>query len=358
MLFKDGLENLIDAYESTWISSSGKYLEKSRNQLEEIIGSNVILVSNGTTAMSCVVEALRFKHPDIDQVIVPSNVYVAAWNMFISSGKYDLISVDSDLDTWNYKMDDLEEAMEKYPKAAILCVHNISSIINVDSLKERYPDRIFVEDNCEGFLGSYSGKRTGTSSLCSSSSFFANKSITSGEGGIFVTKDLKILKHIKSYINQGNSPEKYIHSMLGYNYRMTNIQAAILLSQIENLEKIMQQKRRVFERYSKNFKGTRINPQKQETGTVSSFWMYGIKFDKKIASKVAALLNDVGIETRPMFKVFDEHSFLKKKITPFKTVQNSRELQESCLILPSYPSLSDEDVDEISESVKSALNYV
>ena len=121
---------------------------------------------------------------------------------------------------------------------AILVVHNIGNIINVPKLKLEFPNTVILEDNCEGFLGKYDNKYTGTESFASSISFFGNKTITSGEGGAFITNDDDVFEYINKIKSQGQSNEKFIHDVLGYNYRMTNIQAAILYGQLDSLSEI------------------------------------------------------------------------------------------------------------------------
>ena len=117
-----------------------------------------------------------------------------------------------------------------------MIVHNIGNVIDVPMLKNRFPNTIFIEDNCEGFLGKYGDKYTGTDSFASSISFFGNKTLTSGEGGAFITNDCDVFEYINKIKSQGQSNEKFIHDVLGYNYRMTNVQAAILLGQLECID--------------------------------------------------------------------------------------------------------------------------
>jgi perosamine synthetase len=174
--------------DSGWISSHGEFLDLSKNKLKEILNTKyLILTSNGTTATHLLAIALKFKHPNIKKIIVPNNVYTAAWNCFMYDKNYELIPIDSDLNTWNFDENQISEKIDD--ETAILVVHNIGNVVNVPKLKRKFPNTVILEDNCEGFLGKYESKYTGTESFASSISFFGNKTITSGEGGAFITND-------------------------------------------------------------------------------------------------------------------------------------------------------------------------
>ena len=235
------LEHAHKAIDSGWISSQGEYLDLSKNKLKELLGcKRLILTNNGTTATHLLALALKYKHPHITKIIVPNNVYVAAWNSFLFDKNYELIPIDSDLNTWNFDITKIKSLIDE--NTAILVVHNIGNIVNVPKLKIEFPNTVILEDNCEGFLGKYGDKYTGTESFASSISFFGNKIITSGEGGAFITNDDDVFEYINKVKSQGQSNEKFIHDVLGYNYRMTNIQAAILYGQLDSLNEIKEKK--------------------------------------------------------------------------------------------------------------------
>ena len=207
------LEHAHKAIDSGWISSQGEYLDLSKNKLKELLGcKRLILTNNGTTATHLLALALKYKHPHITKIIVPNNVYVAAWNSFLFDKNYELIPIDSDLDTWNFDISKIKPLIDE--NTAILVVHNIGNIINVPRLKNLRPDIIFIEDNCEGFTGKYENIYSGTSNstLCSSISFYGNKIITTGEGGAFLTNDDNIYNYISKAYSQGMSEIKYIHT--------------------------------------------------------------------------------------------------------------------------------------------------
>jgi perosamine synthetase len=339
------------AIDSGWISSQGEYLDLSKNKLKEILNCNkIILTNNGTTATHLLSIALKYKYPHITKLIVPNNVYVAAWNSFLFDKNYELIPVDSDLNTWNFNIDEIDSLIDE--NTAILVVHNIGNIINIPKLKLRFPKTVILEDNCEGFLGKYENKYTGTESFASSISFFGNKTITSGEGGAFITNDDEVFEYINKIKSQGQSNEKFIHDVLGYNYRMTNIQAAILYGQLESLDEIKEKKHQIFNQYKSVFETeSKISLQKIEIGTIHSEWMFGIRLNTFTLSQKKELslyLYQSGIDSRPMFYEMKKHKYISHISNKD---YNSIKLNEQCIILPSYPQLTISQVDFIIDRI-------
>ena len=171
---ENNLKYAHESLSSGWVSSQGEYLDIVKNKLKEFLNcKKLILTNNGTTATHLIALALKYKYPHIKKIIVPNNVYVAAWNSFLFDKEYELVPIDADLDTWNFDLNKLESVIDE--DSAVLIVHNIGNVIDVPMLKNRFPNTIFIEDNCEGFLGKYGDKYTGTDSFASSISFFGNK---------------------------------------------------------------------------------------------------------------------------------------------------------------------------------------
>lgn len=352
---ENNLKYAHDAISSGWVSSQGEYLDLAKNKLKELLQVNkIILTNNGTTATHLIAIALKFKYPHIKKLIVPNNVYVAAWNSFLFDKDLELVPIDADLNTWNFDLEKLGSVIDE--NSAVLIVHNIGNVINVPRLKNKFPNTIFVEDNCEGFLGKYDGKFTGTESFASSVSFFGNKTLTSGEGGAFMTNDKEVFEYINKVKSQGQSNEKFIHDVLGYNYRMTNIQAAILLGQLESLNEIKEKKHKIFKHYKELFENEEsISFQKIEDGTSHSEWMFGLRFNNfNIEQKKDLELHlfQMGIDSRPMFYEMNKHSYLSH----IKNVDIvAKQLNEQCLILPSFPQLSEGQIDFIGNKI---LKYI
>jgi perosamine synthetase len=356
---KSSLAYAHEALDSTWISSQGKYIQLAQEALQELLNAPyVILLNNGTSACHLVAKCLATKQ-NKNEIIVPNNVYVAAWNAFLFDRDYKIFTVDADLNTWNYNLDELDKSIIAHPNAAVLIVHNIGNIINVPKLKRKYPNTLFVEDNCEGFLGTYENVFTGTASYASSISFFGNKNITSGEGGAFITNDEDVCLFAKCVQGQGQSAKRFIHDELGYNYRMTNIQAAILYGQLEILPTILDLKHKIFDRYRTEFQDrSDIFIQKNADNTKNANWHFGVRVPGQTSYEVAeSFFKQRSIEIRPMFYPMHAHKY----ISDMDCIQqedstNAVLLNKECFLLPSYPELKSDEQDYILKSVNDYLN--
>lgn len=343
---KKSLKYVKDAINSGWLSSHGDYLDKVEEKLKEITGSNyVLLTNNGTSATHLLACALKFKYPLIDDIIVPSNVYIAALNMFQVNPIFKLHPIDADLDTWNMDISKIPNLNTPYFQkfSAILSIPNIGNPTNIE---KTYTDVPIVEDNCEGFLSKDTGK-----GFAYSVSFFGNKTLTSGEGGAFFTDDIEIAHQMNRVRCQGATHEKFIFSGLGYNYRMTNVEAAILYGQLEVKDEILQRKQENFEFYRKNLEHPDIFFQR---GQNQANWMFGIRVNrsKKEVDELKETLEDCNIEIRPMFPPINMHSHYSQFGDIFPV---SKQLYEQVIILPSYPELTKNEILYISKVIKNNL---
>ena len=340
-----------DALDSTWISSQGVYIDKAKEMLKQIVGAKyVILVNNGTCATHMLALGLKFKYPNLKKIIVPNNVYVAAWNSFLFSGGFDFQVIDASEETWNIDQTLIKGSGKD---TALLAVHNLGNIINIPQLQRNHPELIIVEDNCEGLFGKYEGRYSGTASLISSVSFFGNKTITSGEGGAVFTADDALFEYLNSVRGQGMSSIRYVHDKLGYNYRMTNVQAALLYGQLEMLSEIRERKEAVFELYKSELSSVEeIFFQKQEEGTEHAQWMFAIRFpnfDLNQKRSLELFLYENNIETRPMFYNINTHAHLKDIKSDNRVADL---LNHQCLILPSFPELTRSQILTVTRKIK------
>jgi len=334
-----------DAISSGWVSCIGKYAELATEQLKEILNvEHVQLLNSGTSATHLIAKALQFKHPEIHKVLVPNNCYVAAWNSFLYDRYHELIPVRASETTWNMDAEEALKQLDDY--TAILVVHNVGNIIDVS----KFGDAIFVEDNCEGIFGKYNNQYSGTKALASSLSFFGNKTITSGEGGALVTNDPEIYEYAKSVQGQGQSSTPYVHDRLGHNYRMSNVQAAILLGQLELLDRIISMKKRVFEKYREELPTDTIYIQEQEENTQHSNWMFGVGVKGSKFSQTKKHMNDKGIDIRQMFYPMSAHRHLKNIAAPDQE-ESACTLNEECFMVPSYPELTHRDQSFIINTI-------
>jgi perosamine synthetase len=338
-------ESVIKAIESGWVSSHGEFIQKTTDILKKTFNiPYVVLMNNGTSATHMLLKALKFKHPDIKQIYVPNNVFVAVWNTVLYEfKKEDMLLLDMDPHTLNMRTD------EKYirslqPNSAVMIVHNVGNIVNVPRLKRIRPDLVFIEDNCEGLFGKYEGIYSGMSeaSLCSSVSFFANKTIMCGEGGAFFTHDKDVYDFIYCTINHGFSGKKYIYKELGYNYRMTNIQAALLYDQLIHKDEILKDKRCIFELYKHILGSIYVGIPKTEECTEKSNWMFICAVSKSY-EEVEEFMKEKGIDIRPFFYDIRAHAHLSDMEGPRLNTD------KTYIMLPSYPDLEVKNVRHISE---------
>ena len=352
-IYKPQLENYtksaIKAIESGWISNHGEYIELATNKLKQILNiDHVILMSNGTVATHCLFLALKFKYPEIKTIYVPNNVYVAAYNCTLMEYSIDSIEVMKiDSDTWNICMDE-DYIKSLKPQSAMLIVHNLGNIVDIEKIHRIRPDIVLLEDNCEGIFGKYNGIFSGTSvnSLCSSVSFYGNKTITTGEGGAFITRYQDVYDYIKKVYSQGMSNIRYIHDVHAYNYRMTNIQSAFLYDQLNDIETILKRKQEIFDIYTNLLesliKNNKIKLQKIDNNTNQAKWIYAIEILSKNMDSIEDTFNffmEHKIEIRPFFYPYHYHLHLKQ-ISCHDDIEMSKNLNKSIILIPSYPQIT------------------
>ena len=361
-LLKNYKKSVIDAINSEWISNHGKYIDLATNKLKEITNiKNIILMNNGTTATHCLFISLKYLYPQIKKIYIPNNVYIAVYNCALMEYlKEDIEIMKIDKDTWNICEE--EEYIKSLDKnSAIVIVHNIGNIIDVDKIKKIRPDIILVEDNCEGQFGKYNDKYTGSNKniLCSSVSFYGNKTITTGEGGAFFTENKELYNYIKKVYSQGMTNTRFIHDVHAYNYRMTNIQAAFLYDQLCDIENILYLKEKVYNNYIKIFeneiKNGKITLQKVHKNCIHSKWMFGIKLKKEINFKeIEEYFLKNNIEIRPFFYPFFSHEHIKD-IKSHSNHNESIELNKKIIILPSFPEILYEEQIYIYNILKNII---
>ena len=336
----------IEAINSGWISNHGKYIELATNKLNEILNCKYsILLSNGTCATHCLFLSIKYKYPDIKKIYIPNNVYVAAWNSALMVYNIENLEVmKMNIDTWNIETDE-EYIKTLEENTAVLIVHNLGNIINVPRLKKLRPDIIFIEDNCEGVFGKYNKIYSGTSDniLCSSVSFYGNKIITTGEGGAFITSDEEVYNYIKKVYSQGMSSVRYVHDVHAYNYRMTNIQAAFLYEQLNDINNILSNKQKIFDNYELLLEPLvsegKIALFKKEDNTENACWIFAIRIidNSKSVEETTEFFKTNNIDIRPFFYPINKHGHLKN-------IENNDEISEllnkEIIMIPSSPSIT------------------
>ena len=320
-----------DAIKSTWIAESGNYVNKCEEELKNLTDcSYVLLTSCGTSALHCMIKCLKYKYPNCKKIYLPNNTYIACINMLLHEYDIDMIEcLDIDINTLNIEnVDNLEK------NAALFVVHNIGGITNIPKIKRQRPDLIIFEDNAQGFLGYYEGRRTGSASIASSISFHMNKNLTSGQGGAFCTNDKSLFDYISCYVKYGLTNEKFKYKMIGNNYKMSNVLAAILLSQIEQVKHILKQKKEIYEIYKNQLKDCpKVKFQEIKNDVTNSYWNMIIRIKNNTNYKDAELFfKNHNIETRPMFYPLQNFDYINDLTCNKNT--NSYIIQKEYIYLP------------------------
>ncbi len=351
-LGKDENNFVAECMQSTWISSQGKFIHTFEENVQNYIGANhAITVSNGTVAIHLAMLALDIGPGD--EVITPNFTYVASSNSILYVGATPIF-VDIDPFSWNLDPSLIEAKISRRTKA-ILYTNVYGAPAEYNELK-RIADKhgiYLIEDAAESFGATYGEKMSGTLGDISTFSFFGNKTITTGEGGMVLTPHKKLADKIRKLKNQGNSESiRYYHDVLGYNYRMTNIQAAIGVAQLGKINEILQLKRKLQQNYEDGLKDL-VSFQKLPDNATSSYWMCSILF-KSILEKeqVINALEQANIETRPFFTPLDELPFYTK----VEDCPLSKEVSAKGMNLPSFPALEKKEQDRIIGIIKNNID--
>ncbi|ODU59833.1 MAG: perosamine synthetase, partial [Comamonadaceae bacterium SCN 68-20] len=259
--------------DSTWISSKGEFIGRFERGFSEYIGANhATTVSNGTVAIHLALEALGIGPGD--EVIVPTLTYVASVNTIIQTGATPVF-VDSLEQSWQIDPQDVRRKITPRTKA-VMAVHLYGLPCDMAALVSICEEhRLFlVEDCAEAFGSRYEGQHAGTFGDIATFSFFGNKTITTGEGGMVVAKEKALIEKAFHLKNQGVSQSReYWHDTVAYNYRMTNICAAIGLAQLEKADEIIAKKRQIAAWYREALNGLPLKTHDELPHTVHSFWM-------------------------------------------------------------------------------------
>jgi len=343
---KDYVNQCLD---STWISSKGEFIERFERQFARFIGAEFVTsVCNGTVALHLALKALEIGPGD--EVIVPTLTYIASVNTIIQVGATPVF-VDSLEETWQIDPDDVRRKITLKTKA-VMIVHLYGLPCNMDALVDlcREHNLFLVEDCAEGFGAYYRGKHVGVFGDVAAFSFYGNKTITTGEGGMVVCKRQDIYDKAYHLKTQGVSKTReYWHDAVAHNYRMTNICAAIGLAQLEQAEDILAKKRRVAEWYFESLSGLPLKMHAEERGTRHSFWMCSVLIDdpeQKQPLRDHLLVN--GIETRPLF--LPAHTMPHCRFDEVFSVAEN--LSARGISLPSYPSLTKQNVMSIGSAIR------
>jgi perosamine synthetase len=305
LLSGNELKYVTDCIETGWISSEGSYIKEFETKFSSYVNRNYgIAVANGSAALDIAVKALNISEGD--EVIMPSFTIISPALSIVRAGGIPVL-VDADVDTWNMDVRQVEKKITKRTKA-IIVVHIYGLPVDMDPLLEianQYGLKV-IEDAAEMHGQTYKGKKCGSFGHISIFSFYPNKLITTGEGGMLMTDDEEIAARCKKLRNLAFEPtgRRFIHHELGWNYRMTNLQAALGLAQLERIEEHLMKKKSIGKYYSNGLRGLKGFQQPKEATPYAEnvFWVYGLVAEsQKVAEETMKSLQEKAIGTRPFF---------------------------------------------------------
>jgi len=348
---------VVDALRSTWVSSTGEYLNRFEREFAAACGTqSAIAVCNGTVALHLALLGMDVRPGD--EVLVPSLTYVATANAVRYVGG-EPVFVDVDPHTWCIDPDKLEGAITRRTKG-IVAVHLLGHPADMDRINRvaAVHGLWVVEDAAEAVFARYKGRPTGGLARAATFSFFGNKVLTSGEGGAVTLDDPGLGTRLKALRGQGMDPDRrYYFPITGYNFRLTNLAAALLCAQLERADAILARRREIFALYNRRMAeipGVRTQPI--AAWAEHSPWLYACEIVPgefgATRDELIAHLAGRAIETRPMF--IPLHT-----LPPFREESRRRgdDLPETArlgatgIMLPTYNRLTDGDVVRVTDAI-------
>ena len=348
------------------ISSTGRFVHAFEEQWAEYCGRNYgVAVANGTVALQLALASLELEPGD--EVIMPTLTIVSCALAITAAGATPRL-VDADHQTWCMNPESVRQAIGPRTRA-IMPVHIYGHPVDMDpilELAERH-NLLVIEDAAEAHGAEYRSARSGKWERCGSFgtvscfSFYANKLVTTGEGGMLVTDDQRLAQRARLLRNLAFEPSRrFFHEQQGFNFRLTNLQAALAIPQIQRMSQIVATKRRIAAAYLERLAGIPaiILPFQQEWAR-SVYWMFAIVIREESgldAATVMRRLMDAGVETRPFFLGMHEQPlFLRRGLFRGESYPVAERLARQGLYLPSGLGLSLEDIDHVAASVRQAL---
>jgi perosamine synthetase len=348
---------LLEAFDSGWISSRGTWIGRAETALQGVTESrNAAVVSNGTTALHLALLAAGVRAGD--EVILPSSTYIATLNAVLYVGATPVI-VDVDPATWCIAPNAVAAALTAQT-AAVIAVDLYGHPADYAGLRAvlEGTKAVLIADAAESIGARIHGASAAAMADIATLSFFGNKVVTSGEGGAVLTQDPAKHEAILQLRNQGNNPmRRYFHDVLGYNYRMTNLAAAILTAQLERSSDIIDRRRAILNRYRARLSEVAgVTLQHIAEGVEPSPWLLTVCVDGADAAardRVGDRMRERGVETRPGFAPVESMPYLRGAVV--HDTSFSQRLGREALSLPTFPGLTDEQVDEVCEALEASL---
>ena len=344
-----------------WISSEGPFVNQFEDQFASRVQRNfAVAVSSGTAALDVAVEALRIGPGD--EVIIPAFTIISCIGQVIRSGATPVL-VDCDPLTWNMDINKVEEKITENTKA-IMVVHIFGLPVDIEPLLEiaKNNNIKIIEDAAQMLGQTYNEKPCGSFGDISTFSFYPNKLITTGEGGMLVTNDEQLADDCRSLRNLCFQPKKrFVHERLGWNYRMTNLQAALGLAQLERLDEFVQRKRSMGKKYTQGLRVLNEVPLPLEKTDYAEniYWVFGLVLDDSIgfdAEEAIKMLGEKGIGCRPFFCPMNQQPVLREMgFFINESYPVAERLYKQGFYIPSGTALTSEHINHVTNILIESL---
>jgi perosamine synthetase len=352
--------SVIEAMRSGWISGAGPHIEAFETRWAAYCGrKHGIALANGTVALQLGVALLDLRPGD--EVIMPTFTIISCALPVVLAGAVPAL-VDSDPHTWTMDVDQVEARITPRTRA-IMPVHIYGHPVDMDPLLDlaRRYELSVIEDAAEAHGAEYRGRRAGGFGTSSTFSFYANKLLTTGEGGMLLVDDDHLAERARRLRNLGFQPgRRFLHAELGFNFRLTNMQAALGLAQVDRMDDIVARKRRMAQAYTERLSEMPgLELQVQQPWARSVYWMYGLVLREETgldAVEFARRLATRGVETRPFFLGMHEQPVLRERgLFDGESYPVAERIARQGLYLPSGLGLDEGQIERVCEVVREVL---
>lgn len=349
------LEYVTDCVERAWISPKGNYVDEFEEEFASFVTSDyAFATSSGTSALHLSLVAAGIGPGD--EVIVPDLTWIACGNVVEFCGA-DPVFVDVTEDTFTLDPEAVRGAITDRT-AAVMPVHLYGFPCDMDPILKiaEEHDLFVVEDAAEAHGAEYRGSPVGSLGDVGCFSFYGNKILTTGQGGMITTDDEEIAERITLYRRDGMSRDrKYYHEVIGYNYRLTNMQAAVGVAQVERAAEILEEKRRVAETYREKLADAPLRFQTEPEWSAPTYWMNAPVFESaETREAVVEALESADVETRPFFYPLHDQPPYRDEHGASQTT--SMDLYARGTNLPSGPLLTEEEIDTVCQTILDAVS--
>jgi len=362
---KEELKVIKECLDEGWVSSAGPYVERFQKDLEKTVSNEkangyAACVVNGTCAIHAALELLKIGPGD--EVILPSLTFIASRNAIFHAGAIPAY-IDSDRDTWQMDPKEVEKAITPRTKA-ILPVHLFGNACDLDPILEiaKAHKLHVIEDAAEALGSTYQGVHCGLHGNLGILSFNGNKIVTTGGGGAIITQNENLRNRALELTNQGRLLDsgEYDETIVGYNYRLTSLQAAFGIAQLTRFQEFMESKKRIFNQYQERLsKHSEIKFQEILPNSTTNHWLVSFTFEGKsgtaLREKTLKHLISQGIQARRIFQPNHQLNAPKAIHLASKAFHSATDIYERGLSLPSSSSLTEKDVDWICNEIEKYL---